>query len=591
MQFKTILIFTTCLIFLFVSSSCNKNDIANNQPTTPLIVVGVITNQTGVPLQNVSVKVGSQQVSTDNNGHFRAANATFITSETFVTASLAGYFTGSRTFYPRENSNNFLRIQLMSRTEAGVINATSGGIVNVGNAKINFSPNSFSLENGSSYNGPVSVKAVYLDPADPDMHQQMPGDLRGLNTTGQQRGLKTYGMLNVELETNTGQKLQLTSGSVAQIDLPVPSGLAANAAVNVPLWYFDETVGLWKEEGMAQKTGNRYKGTVSHFTFWNVDEPYQFVKIEMRIVNQLQQAIQGSTVKLTSMTDSSSTYDYTDATGFVDGFVPINTSLKREIYNECDELISTDIIGPFSTNINTGTLQITSLTNQQTISGTVTNCASLPVASGYVIINMPGYTVYSNINNGAFSATFTNCNASISSAQITAVDNTTQQQGNPVTVQLSSAIVTTGVIQACGISSDEFITITVNDSTRTWSTTPYDIYLQQDSIPNSGFYDIYLGAYNNNNGGSADIILSRSADSVNAPFNVNVQSLSIFDQLAAPNMLGDYFLNQIIQPARLTTYGAVGTLITGSFSGIFIRSNQSIVDTVRVTVNFRVRRE
>ncbi len=576
--------------FSLVLNSCNKSDI-NKSISDPLKIEGIITGANGIPIQNVEIKAGSVTTTTDANGHFLANNAVFNTAEIFVTATKSGYFTGSRTLFVKSGSNNFLKIQLLPRTETAALNAASGGNVIVGNANINFPANAFATTDGNAYTGTVSVKAAYLDPLHPATRLQMPGALRGINTSGNLQGLKTFGMMKVELETPTGQKLQLKTGSSAQLKFPIPASMMAQANSTIPLWYFDEGTGLWKEEGSATKNGNFYTGVVTHFTFWNVDDPYQYARIEMRIVNQLQQGIQGAGVQLTSLIDSTSSFDYTDASGFVNGFVPVNVPLKRDVYNECDQIIFSDVIGPFTSTTNVGTLQITSLTNQQTITGTVTNCTSLPVVSGYVIINMPGRTLYANVSNGIFTTTFTSCSSLPFNASIVAVDSATREQGNPVTVSINTSVVNAGTFIACGVSGQEFLTISVDGVSRIWNQLlPYVLYAEEDSVINGGFYDLFLGAYNSNNGGSVDLQLFRSVDSTIIPFNVGIRSLSIYSDLAAPNMIGDYFLYNIIQPARLTEYGAVGQFISGSFSGLFIQNRPSFVDTVNVITSFRIRR-
>lgn len=556
------------------------NNVRNN-----VTVEGIITDERGQPLANVQVNAGNLLVMTDVNGSFRAANANFTTSELFVKASKPGYFTGSRTFIPRQGSNNFLRIQLLPKTEAGTINGNTGGTVQVGTASVNFSAGSFASANGTAYTGTVSVKAAYIDPTDPDMNQRMPGDLRGRRTNGDLRGLRSFGMIAVELETNTGQPLQLKTGSQASLKMTIPSTMLSTAPATIPLWWFDETTGLWKEEGSAAKVGNQYTGTVSHFTFWNVDDPFEYVQISMKVLSSSQQPLQGVEVKLTSLTDSSSSYDYTDNNGYVDGYVPKNTLLKREILDECNNVINSGMIGPFSSNTNTGDVIVSFSPAMQTITGSVTNCNNLPVTNGHVIINMQGHTAYATIVNGNFTSTFTRCNG-VSSAIVIAVDDSTQQQSNPVTVTFSSQSANAGVIQACGTTIQTFLTFTVDGISRTWNSAPYELIAVEDTVQNSGFYDLAIIAWDSINGQGPIIDLLRPAGSFNAPDTVNMMSISIWDPLASANMLGDYFMYSAIQSPVLTSYGPVGSYVAGSFSGIFIRTDATVTDTVNVSCSF-----
>lgn len=592
------------LLFFFLSAvlliSCKKNKTDVMEPSVPAgtayTIDGIITGPNGIPLSNVSVKAGSVTVMTDINGHFHATEAQFATSERFVTATLSGYFTGSRTFFASAGSNNFIKIQLMPRVEAGTIVAASGGTVAIGPASVSFPANAFGTADGSVYTGTVSVKGVYLDPSSPSIQQQMPGDLRGLNAAGALRGLRTFGMLNVEFEGNSGQALQLVNGATAQLSMPIPASLAAHAPSSMPLWFFDLETGLWKEEGVANKSGTNYTGTVSHFTFWNVDDPFEYVKLKMRVINQASAPLQSIEVHLTSLADSASSYDYTDQEGRVDGYVPVNVAMRRDIYNECSELVSSTVIGPFSADTDLGDVQLTINAPQQTISGTVTDCSNLPLPSGYVIITTAGHSIYTPVSNGNFSIGYTNCSAA-GSATIIAVDATGAQQSAAVTISLSAAVVNAGNLQACGTSSDEYIIIAVDGISHTWlPQVPYDLFGEEDPFASSGFHDFYVSAYDTSSTGvgTLDISFLRSVDSTAAPFLASISGMSIHDPVVGSNMFGDYFLDNSvfeIPKAHIVTYEAVGGFMEGNFSGDFIKSVGPIVDTVNVQCSFRVRRQ
>jgi len=65
--------------------------------------------------------------------------------------------------------------------------------------------------------------------------------------------------------------LQLATGKNATVTFPIATATQSTAPATIPLWFFDETKGMWIEQGSATKTGNTYVGTVSHFTWWNCD--------------------------------------------------------------------------------------------------------------------------------------------------------------------------------------------------------------------------------------------------------------------------------------------------------------------------------
>jgi hypothetical protein len=65
----------------------------------------------------------------------------------------------------------------------------------------------------------------------------------------------------------------------------IPDKQLSTAPATIPLWYFDEDKGVWQEEGSATKQGNKYIGTVSHFTDWNCDEPEETALVIGRLID------------------------------------------------------------------------------------------------------------------------------------------------------------------------------------------------------------------------------------------------------------------------------------------------------------------
>ena len=115
---------------------------------------------------------------------------------------------------------------------------------------------------------------------------QMPGMLYAENENGAERMLQTLGMLAVELRGSGGEDLNLAEGSTSEIKVPVDASLMSIAPNTIPLWYFDEVNGYWKEEGQATLQGNMYVGTVSHFSFWNCDIPTEAITLCVTATNE-----------------------------------------------------------------------------------------------------------------------------------------------------------------------------------------------------------------------------------------------------------------------------------------------------------------
>lgn len=119
--------------------------------------------------------------------------------------------------------------------------------------------------------GQVRVQFATLNPA----RRSLPGDYRAVTTTNAPVEMLSYGALYAQFRDNAGQPLNLRSGTAAEIRVPVPVEQQGSAAPSIPVWSYDESRGLWVEEGKAtlQSTpqGPMYVGKTTHFSTINMD--------------------------------------------------------------------------------------------------------------------------------------------------------------------------------------------------------------------------------------------------------------------------------------------------------------------------------
>jgi hypothetical protein len=135
--------------------------------------------------------------------------------------------------------------------------------------------------------------------------------------------------------------------------------MLTNAPATIPLWYFNDTLGIWKEEGTATKQGNNYVGSVSHFSFWNCDVPSNFVNLKMTLKNQNQEILPGYRVVLVNTQNNSHAHGNTDSSGIANGAVPSAVPIEMTVYNKCNTILYTQTIGPFTTATDLGVVTIT----------------------------------------------------------------------------------------------------------------------------------------------------------------------------------------------------------------------------------------
>jgi hypothetical protein len=464
-------------VSLFVSScqkelSGNGFSITETPPdlTTKIssTVSGFITNETDAAVNGATVQAGGSSTTTDKYGYFEISNVQVVKNAAVVTVSKPGYFNGIKTFIASAGHSGFFRIKLLPKTIQGNFDAATGGTVTLTNGlSFTFPAGAVVLASSTStaYTGQVSVAAQWLNPTANDIHQTMPGDLRGLDSLGFMRVLTTYGMSATELTGAGGELLQIATGKKATISFPISSAANASAPSNIPLWYFDETIGLWKEQGNAVKSGSTYVGEVSHFSWWNCDLPNATVPLIFNVVDGTGQPVSGVYVNIVPTTSNSWSHagGYTDSTGHVSVLVTANASYTLSIYGDCGSWNNPAYTQDFSvgtTPVDLGNITLTgpSVAN---VSGTV-ECTGSPLADAYVVMTKGYYNFRYPVNaDGTYSFTTTICSGS-APVTLVAENLSTMQSGTSQTFTLVSGNNTVPALQACTFTIEQFIHYSVN---------------------------------------------------------------------------------------------------------------------------------
>lgn len=465
---KRLLILVLFIPFLFNSCS-NDSGIDENSVDTPLnfgnevtkSFTGQIVDESNNPVASVAITVGNKTANTDINGVFIINNATVHEKFAFIKAKKTGYLDGSRSLVPT-NGMNYARITLLSGTIVGTVNSGTSGSVSLGNgSKVTFDGN-FKTETGQPYTGVVSVIMKHLDPSDPSTVDKMPGMLLAANSSGEERVLETFGMMNIELRGAASQKLQLST--TAQIEMPISTSQLASAPATIPLWHFDETLGYWKEEGAATKQGTKYVGTVSHFSWWNCDAQFPTIRLCVTVVNSNGVPLANVKVGIRRASNSYTVNGFTNSQGQVCGLVPANETLTMVVFDSCGNAVSTTSIGPFSADTTLPNLVISNSSIQSTlVQGNLLKCDGTNVTNGYVLMRYGNQNLMSTVTNGAFSFTMLVCSATDTAFRLEGFDYDNLQTTNPINFTFTTPITNVGNITACN-SISEFISYRIDSN-------------------------------------------------------------------------------------------------------------------------------
>lgn len=474
-------ILSLILIFLFALTSltsCETDDGNNSngqQETIPdsfseyfgndisRDFIGNVIDSNKNPIEGVTITIGNETVLTDSNGIFIINSANVNERFGYVKAEKSGYIHGSRSVVPSGGTNK-VTIMLLEATVVGTVNSGSSETISVANgSSVSFDGN-FIKEDGSAYSGSVDVIMHHLDPADDDMAMQMPGMLYAQNNEGAERMLQTLGMLAIELRGTGGEDLNLGEGSISEIKMPVDASLMSIAPATIPLWYFDEVNGYWKEEGQATLQGNMYVGNVSHFSFWNCDIPAEAITLCITATNESNNSLSNLWVSITSTTFGT-TYGYTNENGEVCGYVPSNETLELNIYSYdfCgDTPLYYEMIGPFSTDSNISIIvQESSDIIEETIIGNFNSCNGDAVNDGYVQLTY-GYQTYIDlVTNGEFEINLLRCEED-NTFKLKGSDYVNLQTTDSISYTFTTPLTNIGSISACNTVT-EFIQYSIDD--------------------------------------------------------------------------------------------------------------------------------
>ena len=474
-------------------------------------VIGQVVDRDNEPIVDALITLDNQTYTTDIYGHFFITNKNLNRAGSFLVVEKEGYFKGSRRFFPKEEVKNRVKIQLIEKVFNQSFAANDGGTIQGGDgALVEFAPSSFSTESGAIYTGMVQVAAKWLNPSLVESFDQMPGNLQGINTQITEVALATYGMIVVELEDESGNPLQLTTGKTATLTMPVPNNLLAGAPRDIPLWYFNENLGMWVEEGAASLVDGNYVGAVSHFSFWNCDDPFLLINLDFQVETSDGIVLDNYLVEIQisgSSTLGSTGYGYTDSDGTIDALVPKEEVLIIKIHSECGDIILEEMVGPFGMDTSLGTLVVPASSSfNTTFSGTLLDCNNDPLINGVVVLEEGDNRYYHYTDAADF--TFSRVTCGVSDLTIKGINTTEVIQSNasPAMHDTNNDL---GDIIVCDNLLENFISITVDGTTAIFLNAAYESngadtnIFSRDNTSNDhiaflGFDGITVGDYKDN---------------------------------------------------------------------------------------------
>ncbi|HKR07127.1 MAG TPA: carboxypeptidase-like regulatory domain-containing protein [Bacteroidia bacterium] len=571
------------ILFIF-SCKKEKNDApsvnygsSNSLRTT---VSGIVLDESNAPLSGVTVTAYGQTTTTSQNGTFVLKNINANKNRCVLQFSKAGFFNRAQGFIASANTVKYIRIILLSNAATQNFSSSAGGTVSLPDgSSAAFQPNSFVTSNGSAYTGTVNLIVKHLSPDDVNFGFTIPGgDLAGINASNENVVLYSYGMLGIELTGSSGEALQLATGTSATLTMTIAASQLSSAPASIPLWYFDETTSLWKEEGSANKVGNNYVGTVSHFSWWNYDYQGPRAYIKGRVVDCL-----GAPLPNIHVT--------------VNGFYVTTTDQNGEFYEAfpCGMTFTIQVLASNNSGIvsNSQVITVPALSPNQvyTIPDLVVSCITrvagmLKTCSGEITDGLVTLTDNSGFNNYQYT---TNGNFNLIAVPNTQIDlyafSSTASHFQNLTSLSPPAVLNVGAISLCDTFSSAS---TANSFTLVGSPFPHHIFNITTSSAYAQVTDTFSFGFTN-------VLITGTAP---PNYTISYFHISIYDTIPVPTVcdvyielidqLNLYEINSDNVSCHLTEIGAIGDQVKGTFSGSVVTTGNGSTTYGNISGSFDV---
>lgn len=544
---------------------------------------GTVIDEQNRPVADAKVFLADKTATTDKNGVFLFKNVIVNSKAAYVRVERDGFFHGSRTILVASGTLNTVKIQLLAKNDTRQLKGKSGGKADFKNFSIELPAGGVVNSSGETHDDGFEVVAKWLDPTSENFAFQMPGDLRGVTLDGNLSGMVSMGMLAVELLDFDGRKLQVKKGFEASMRMRVPDALLSKAPATIPLWYFDEAAGIWREEGEARLVGNFYEGKVAHFSFWNHDYKDPLVEIKFTVVDGQGNPIPNALISTKLLSSGLYGAGYTDNMGCILGLVPKDEVLQAQVFAPnigCNDALLTTQIGPFSQNSShTFTINVPSLFTY-TITGHLVDCAGNAVLNGYAKVDSSSALAWVDAN-GDFTWTIVRC-TSLDVVEVVGFDIPNLKQSLPKTVAVvNNGSVDAGTIEVCDALQEYFVYNWFDGTNQTY-TSPGARCSSLDSIPGGGLDAVWIQNVN-----TSGFYAGFNVKNVTGVGTYTTQYFNIEGQWQGQDIFHSCPQQNTCISVQITEFNGVGGYIAGTYSGEPTKWNSQPSVNITVTGSFR----
>ena len=261
-------------LIVAVVTGCGDTQTATT-PNTGTVTGQVISSVTNTPVSGATVRTDAATAGTATTGADGKFSVTApVGDRTIVRVEATGFAEAFPIARVIAGQTTNLGVKLVPIGVTEPLTVGAGGTVSNSTAQLTIPANGLVPRSGGTPAGSVNVSLTPLNPAvDTSL---MPGGFNGISAGGgSTRSIESFGALLIDIRDSAGSRYNLAPGKTATIRIPVGTQ-SANPPLTIPLWFFDETTGVWREEGTAtlQVSGSTryYEGDIARVAYWNADQ-------------------------------------------------------------------------------------------------------------------------------------------------------------------------------------------------------------------------------------------------------------------------------------------------------------------------------
>jgi hypothetical protein len=259
----------------------------------------------------VEVRLGDRLVgATDQNGTF-VIRAVPTNDRLAVTFSAPKFMSTTRIYEARAAAGGINTVLIWPRATPARLRASEGGKLKFSGGTIVFPPDAFVDTKGRPVTGEVNVSMSVLDIADPRQLASAPGDFTAKMRDGSIRNLETFGLFELVIADDYGQRVDLARDRTARVELNVPKG-RGEVPQSVGSFSFDQRSGRWVQRAstwqLQSSTLSTQLAQDGPSGWWNADQTYDTTCIRVRLLSC--HACEGDPAPITGVTVTATGTDY-----------------------------------------------------------------------------------------------------------------------------------------------------------------------------------------------------------------------------------------------------------------------------------------